>query len=120
DDRDVVVRVTDSGIGIDAATLPRIFDLFAQADRSLDRAQGGMGLGLTLVKSLVHLHGGKVSAKSEGTGKGSQLSVRLPRDLEQQDPSKNDASPSSPRGLTKRVVVVDDSDDLRVMVTELL
>ena len=74
----VVVTVRDTGAGIDAATLPVIFDLFRQADRTLHRAQGGLGIGLTLVRSLVELHGGTVSARSEGLGRGSTFEIRLP------------------------------------------
>ncbi len=75
---EAVVRVKDTGIGILAEMLPRIFDLFTQADRSLDRAQGGLGIGLTLVRSLVQMHEGTVTAVSEGFGKGSEFVVRLP------------------------------------------
>jgi len=75
---EVVVRIKDSGIGIAADILPGIFDLFTQADRSLDRAQGGLGIGLSLAKSLVELHGGSVDVYSEGSGKGSEFVVRLP------------------------------------------
>ncbi len=121
DEGDIVVTLTDSGIGIDAATLPRVFELFAQADRSLDRAQGGMGLGLTLVQSLVQLHDGKVSARSGGTGKGSAFTVRLPLLLESdRDEAGADSCPRTPRFVPRRVVVVDDSEDVRCTVTELL
>src|SRR5262249_45457387 len=75
---EVVVRVKDTGIGIIEEMLPRIFDLFIQANRSLDRAQGGLGIGLTLVRSLVQMHEGTVTASSEGVGKGSEFGVRLP------------------------------------------
>ena len=77
-DGDAVVSVRDSGLGISPDFLPRIFDPFTQADRSLDRSTGGLGIGLTLVKSLVELHGGRVSARSEGLGHGSEFVVRLP------------------------------------------
>ena len=78
DGEDAVLRVTDNGIGIAAETLPRIFELFTQAEGALDRAQGGMGIGLTLVKRLVELHGGVVSARSEGVKQGTEVVVRLP------------------------------------------
>ncbi|HEV7282401.1 MAG TPA: PAS domain S-box protein [Pirellulaceae bacterium] len=74
---DAVVEVSDTGIGIEPDLLPRVFDLFTQAERTVDRSQGGLGIGLTLVKSLVELHGGSVSAHSEGPGRGSQFAVRL-------------------------------------------
>ena len=73
-----VVRVKDTGLGISADMLPRVFDLFAQADRSLAHTQGGLGIGLSLVRSLVELHGGRVSGCSEGLGKGSEFAVYLP------------------------------------------
>jgi signal transduction histidine kinase len=75
---EVVVRVTDNGVGIAAEMLPKVFDLFAQAHQTLDRSGGGLGLGLTLVKRLVELHGGSVAAFSAGPGKGSEFVVRLP------------------------------------------
>jgi signal transduction histidine kinase len=75
---EVVVRVRDTGVGIPADMLPRLFDLFAQMDHSLDRAQGGLGIGLALVKRLVEMHGGTVEANSEGPGAGSEFVVRLP------------------------------------------
>src|SRR5262245_49976726 len=79
-DGDVVeVHVSDTGVGIAADMLPRVFDLFAQADRSLSRSEGGLGIGLTLVHRLVELHGGTVSAHSEGPGRGTEFVVRLPR-----------------------------------------
>ncbi|MES1245209.1 MAG: ATP-binding protein [Acidobacteriota bacterium] len=77
-DGEVVVRVRDTGIGIPADKLPHIFDLFVQVDRSLERSQGGLGIGLTLVKRLIQMHGGSVEAHSEGVGRGSELVVRLP------------------------------------------
>jgi CheY-like chemotaxis protein/nitrogen-specific signal transduction histidine kinase len=74
----VELRVSDSGIGIDPQLLPRVFDLFAQGERSADRAQGGLGVGLAVVRSLVELHGGQVTAASEGSGTGSVFTVALP------------------------------------------
>jgi len=75
----VLISVTDSGIGISAELLPTVFELFSQAERTPDRAQGGLGLGLALVKSLVELHGGMVTAHSEGRNRGSEFTLRLPR-----------------------------------------
>ncbi|WP_422929267.1 hybrid sensor histidine kinase/response regulator [Singulisphaera sp. PoT] len=77
---EAVVRIRDDGVGIDPRILPRIFDLFAQADRTLDRSQGGLGIGLTIVKRLVELHGGTVEALSEGPGTGTEMLIRLPLD----------------------------------------
>ncbi|MES3002078.1 MAG: response regulator [Pseudomonadota bacterium] len=108
----VKICVKDDGAGIDPAFLPHIFDLFAQADQSLDRAQGGLGIGLTLVKHLVELHGGSVAASSEGVGKGTEIVVTLPAQVEE----ATDA-PSSPGRARKpadapkapsRILVVDD------------
>ncbi|MFL5518581.1 MAG: ATP-binding protein, partial [Gemmatimonadales bacterium] len=73
-----VITVRDTGIGIEAELLPRLFDTFTQADRSLERTRGGLGLGLALVKGLVELHGGEVAAASEGVGRGAEFRVRLP------------------------------------------
>src|SRR4029077_8285611 len=75
---EVVWKVRDTGTGISPQLLPNIFDLFVQDDRSLDRAQGGLGIGLTLVRSLVELHGGSVQAFSDAPGQGSEFVVRLP------------------------------------------
>lgn len=75
---EVVIRVADNGIGIDPELLPRIFDLFVQSSRTLDRSHGGLGIGLTIVHRLVKLHGGSIEAKSEGYGKGTEITVRLP------------------------------------------
>ena len=76
---DAIVEVRDPGAGIDAQLLPHLFDLFLQGDRTLDRAQGGLGVGLTIVKLLVEMHGGTVEAHSAGLGKGSEFRIRLPR-----------------------------------------
>jgi signal transduction histidine kinase len=78
EDGTAMVSVRDTGVGIVSDMLPHVFDLFAQSDRSLDRAQGGLGIGLTLVKKLVELHGGSVVARSAGPGLGSEFIVRLP------------------------------------------
>jgi signal transduction histidine kinase len=75
---EAVVRVRDDGLGIPADLLPRVFDLFAQGEQGLDRSEAGLGIGLTLVRSLVEMHGGRVKARSEGPGRGSELEVRLP------------------------------------------
>ena len=82
EDRDAVLTVRDTGVGIPRDVLPLIFDLFMQADQSLDRSHGGLGLGLTIVRRLVELHGGTVSASSGGRNHGTQLVVRLPRILD--------------------------------------
>jgi signal transduction histidine kinase len=78
EDGEIVLCVRDSGIGLSAAMLPRVFDIFVQEHQTLDRAQGGLGLGLAIVRVLVGLHGGTVEAHSEGLGRGSEFIVRLP------------------------------------------
>ena len=111
---EAVVRVRDNGIGLSAEMLPRVFDLFAQADRSLDRSQGGLGIGLTLVRSLVELHDGKVSVESRGPGQGSEFIVRLPASSPTHstpDPNENASSAVESAYPLPRVLVVDDSQD---------
>jgi CheY-like chemotaxis protein len=112
-----LVRVRDNGIGIAPDVLPHIFDPFFQSDRSLDRSGGGLGVGLTLVKRLVELHGGGVRAHSQGLGHGSQFDVRLPLTLEQ--PATGPASGGhSP--VSRRIVIVEDAPDNREMLCSLL
>lgn len=115
-----LVRVVDSGVGIVPDMLEKVFDLFTQADRSLERAQGGMGVGLTVARTLVRLHGGDIRVMSEGIGRGSEFCVSLPlhgESSECEQPSATDASPPVAR---RRVVVVEDSDDNRAMLRALL
>lgn len=104
-----VVRVRDNGIGISADLLPHVFDLFTQEDRSLDRSQGGLGIGLSLVRSLVEMHGGTVTANSE-PGRGSEFVVRLPLSSAVAEPSARPL-PRAAAGAACRVLVVDDSVD---------
>jgi signal transduction histidine kinase len=78
DGGEAIVRVRDNGVGIPPDLLPRVFDLFAQGEQSLDRSARGLGIGLTLVRSLVEMHGGQVEARSDGAGQGSEFVVRLP------------------------------------------
>ncbi len=109
----VVVSVRDTGIGITPEMLPYVFDLFVQADRTLERAHGGLGIGLTLVRRLVELHDGSVTASSDGPGKGSQFVVRLPRaaggDETLTPPSSVPASAGSLP--VRRILIVDDNKD---------
>ena len=108
---EVVITVRDTGIGIPADLLPHVFDLFTQADRSLERRQGGLGIGLTLVRRLVEMHGGRVEAASDGPGHGSEFSIRLPR-LALDAPAPAPAPPPArPPGPARRVLVVDDQPD---------
>jgi PAS domain S-box-containing protein len=113
----VTVRVRDTGMGIPVELLPRLFQPFAQADRALDRAQGGLGIGLTLVKSLVELHGGSVSASSAGPEQGSEFIVRLPLAEDAKRTARAELAPSVAGGAGRatvggrRVLVVDDNAD---------
>lgn len=108
----VVVTVRDNGEGIPADMLPRVFDLFTQVDRTSTRAQGGLGIGLTLVRSLVHLHGGSVEVRSEGPGLGTEFVVRLPLAMEGPAPRTPNRCGDQPTSLApRRILVVDDNHD---------
>ena len=107
----VMISVRDSGMGIPQDMLPRIFDLFMQVDRHADRAHGGLGIGLTLVKSLVEMHGGTVAAHSAGVGQGSEFIIRLPLAAGHRAAGRQ-GSPSRTNVLApRRVLVVDDNRD---------
>ena len=113
-DNHAVVTVRDTGVGIPPDMLPRVFDLFVQGDRSLERSQGGLGIGLTLVERLVELHEGRVSAYSAGPGQGSEFTVRLPL---APGPGRHEAvrrretAERDPGEQPRRVLVVDDNVD---------
>ncbi len=116
---EVVVRVKDNGIGIPAAQLSQIFDLFAQLDLGTERAQGGLGIGLALVRRLVDLHGGTITAFSNGPGTGSEFVVRLPRQLEPAaDPGKE--KPPTPASPSRHILIVEDNSDGRESLAILL
>jgi CheY-like chemotaxis protein len=114
-----VLRVADTGMGISPDLLPHIFDLFTQADRSLDRERGGLGVGLTLVKSLVTLQGGTIEAHSDGAGRGAAFVVRLPALAEPFEAPPEPARPPG-GGPRLRVLVVDDNPDTAVSLAMLL
>jgi len=105
---EVVVRVTDQGIGIDPAMLQRVFEMFSQASQTVNRAQGGLGIGLALVRGLVDLHGGRVAAESAGPGRGSCFTVTLPAS---DGPLESETGPASFVAGAGRVLVVDDNRD---------
>lgn len=111
---ELVLEVSDNGIGIEPGLLPHVFDLFVQEEQGTDRSRGGLGLGLAIVRSIVKLHGGSVSAVSPGSGKGSTFTVRLPaaevRAAAQENRQPPLPSPNPPRAAAK-VFVVDDSSD---------
>jgi PAS domain S-box-containing protein len=118
----VLVSVRDTGIGIAAESLPRIFDMFSQVERSIERSNGGLGIGLALVKGLVEMHGGTVTAESAGPKKGTTVTVRLPvaakcSNHETPGPSES-VSPATGHG--RRVLVVDDNIDAADSLTRLL
>ena len=114
---DAVLRVVDDGIGMSPALKERVFDIFVQGDRDLDRAQGGLGIGLTLVRRLVEMHGGSVTAASEGEGRGSEFCVTLSAI----EAPAEAAIPAARPGVTaRRIVLVEDNDDARETLSELL
>jgi signal transduction histidine kinase/ActR/RegA family two-component response regulator len=105
---EVFIEVSDNGTGISADLLPQIFELFVQGDRTLDRSEGGLGIGLAVVKKLIEMHGGHISARSEGLGKGSTFELRLPR---ARPPAAADAVAAHAHASVRRVMVVDDNVD---------
>jgi CheY-like chemotaxis protein/two-component sensor histidine kinase len=112
-----VIRVSDNGRGIEADVLPKIFDLFVQGTQSLARSEGGLGIGLTLLRSLVELHDGQVTAHSDGRGRGSTFTVSLPLAAAT---AAMTPSPVRRRGPARRVVIVEDQADARRMLQMLL
>ena len=122
--QEVVVRVRDTGVGIAPDLLPRVFDLFIQGDRSIDRSRDGLGIGLTLSRRLVEMHGGTIEVRSEGVGRGSEFVVRLPAFLHLGPPPDEETAParSVERSPSRplRVLVVDDSEDTTELLGTLL
>jgi PAS domain S-box-containing protein len=108
-DSKAIIRVTDTGVGMAPETLARMFEPFMQADKTLDRSKGGLGLGLALVKGLVELHGGEISARSAGLGRGAEFVVRLP--LAPTPPRRSEAPPARERQSRRRVLIIEDSVD---------
>jgi two-component system, sensor histidine kinase len=108
---EIVTRIKDTGIGIPAAMLGRVFDLFAQAERPLDRSHGGLGIGLTVVKTLAELHGGSVSAASEGEGRGAEVVIRLPADDHAKVGQPQLHNPQLDGERPRNVLIVEDNRD---------
>jgi PAS domain S-box-containing protein len=119
---EAVLRVRDTGVGIAPEMLPHVFEMFTQADRSLDRSQGGLGIGLTLVRHLVEMHGGQVQASSDGLGEGSEFIVRLPVLSQTREDGvareKPDLSFAAPP--CRRILIADDNEDFAELTGRLL
>lgn len=117
--REATLTVADTGIGIEPDMLPRIFETFSQADHSLDRARGGLGLGLSVVKGLVELHSGQVAASSQGLGQGAEFIIRLPSE---EEPAALSEAPTTPYvlGNGSRVLIIEDNDDAALSLRMLL
>lgn len=116
---DVVLSVRDTGVGIPAELLPQVFDVFVQGAISIDRSQGGLGIGLSLVRRLVELHGGSVSAHSDGSGHGSTFTIRLPRT----EPATAQQAPQTTHGDNSgkpSVLLIEDNEDGREMMATML
>lgn len=118
DDRagEVLIRVRDWGVGISREMLPRLFEPFTQADSTLDRSRGGLGLGLSLIKGMIALHQGRVEAPSDGPGKGAHFAVWLPLAAE---PAGAAPAPAV-RGPSRRVLIIEDNDDAAESLREVL
>jgi len=117
--QEIAFRVRDNGPGISAELLPHVFDLFQQGDRTLDRSQGGLGIGLTLVRQLVNMHGGRVDAYSAGAGQGATFTVRLPIAAAAPAPAPKGTMNAPPR-TGGRILVVDDEPMVAVSMATLL
>jgi PAS domain S-box-containing protein len=116
---EAIVVVRDNGVGISCDELAYVFDMFRQVDHSLERSQGGLGIGLTLVRRLVELHGGTINAQSEGPGTGAEFTVRLPL-ATPSPPTRRTASVSGTTSQPRRILVVDDNQDSALTLSKLL
>jgi signal transduction histidine kinase/CheY-like chemotaxis protein/PAS domain-containing protein len=122
EDGEVVLRVRDNGVGVEPELLPRVFDLFAQGRQALDRASGGLGLGLAIARSVVELHGGSVSVHSEGAGRGAEFAIRLPPGVMRKRssiPVPGQVEDGGAEGRP-RVMVVDDNSDAAATLSDAL
>ncbi|MBV9315915.1 MAG: histidine kinase, partial [Gammaproteobacteria bacterium] len=113
-----VIEVADTGVGITPELLPHIFDLFVQGDRAPDRSQGGLGVGLAVVKRLIDMHGGSVHARSGGLGQGSTFEIRLP--LIEHVSTVEEEAPPGVKPAAARILIVDDNQDAADSLAALL
>jgi CheY-like chemotaxis protein len=113
------LSIRDQGIGVDPEILPSMFDLFAQVPTSLARSRGGLGIGLTLVKALVELHGGTIVAESAGVGAGTEMRLTLPTTAKVSTPAPKPSVPV-PEVAPRRILLVDDNDDARALFRAIL
>ena len=114
---EAIITVSDSGAGISPELLPRVFDLFVQGERTLDRSLGGLGIGLSVAKRLIEMHGGRLTAASAGLGQGATFEIRLPR-LERQQEVGGGAE--GVRAASKRILIVDDNADAANSLAQVL
>jgi len=114
------IAVEDTGVGIPPHLLSRVFDLFVQGERAADRRDGGLGIGLTIVKNLARMHSGEVIAESEGAGRGSRFTLRLPARAASQLPSITQPSRPTSASVSQRVLIVDDNTDVADLVADVL
>ncbi|MFO0910870.1 MAG: ATP-binding protein [Isosphaeraceae bacterium] len=120
EDHEAVIVVRDNGMGIPPEKLPEMFRLFAQGDRSLARSEGGLGIGLTIVQKLAEMHGGRIEAHSDGPGRGSTFTVRLPLALKPDSAPTDDRPRPTSTGKGTRILVVDDNADTAAAMVQLL
>jgi signal transduction histidine kinase len=119
--KELLIRVSDNGIGIDSDMLSKVFDMFSQAAPALERTEGGLGVGLALVRGFVELHGGSVHARSEGRGRGSTFTVRLPlTEVHAAVPETGPIAPVSAPASRLKVLVVDDNRDTAETLASLI
>jgi CheY-like chemotaxis protein len=117
-----VVSVTDTGVGIPPELLPKVFDMFTQLDHSLDRARGGLGIGLALARRLIEMHGGTIEACSEGTGRGSAFTIRLPVVAQGpiEEKGRDRARHAQGRAAPRRILIAEDDQDAAEMLRMML